>query len=68
MNAEEEPGTSGTHLPILMVNHDIVRLHVSVHNAHAVAIVQCLYSHRAKDCKEKNEHLICSCNDSDILT
>ncbi len=28
-----------THLSVLMVDHDVVWLHVSVHDAHAVAVV-----------------------------
>ena len=29
-----------TELPVLMVDHDVVGLHVSVHDAHAVTVVE----------------------------
>lgn len=50
VKTQKDPGsdcwTSGivTHLAVFVVNHHIVRLHVSMHDPHAVAVVQGLHT------------------------
>ena len=36
-----QPPVNESQSPVLVVDHHVVRLDVSVHNAHAVAVVQC---------------------------